>query len=131
MFEINNFKTDAQLEQNGVWVDFIGASKIKIASLDNPHYLQRLLQARKDRTLNLEDDSFISEDARHALAQIYVDTILLDWEGFSENGEALPYSKDKALEVLLSIKPLFAAVTKAANDEALYRQQQNADIEKN
>ena len=37
----------------------------------------------------------------------------------------------KALEILLSVKPLFSAVTKAANDEALYRQQQNADIEKN
>ena len=105
--------------------------KLKIASLDNPQYLQRLLQARKDSTLNLEDDSFISEEARRALAQIYVDTILLDWEGFTENEAPLPYSKEKALDVLLSVKPLFAAVTKAANDERLYREQQNEGIEKN
>ena len=130
MFEINKYKTDSDLELNGVWVDFISGAKIKVASLDNSQYVQRLLQARKDRTLNL-DDEVVSIEARRALAEIYVDTILLDWEGFSENGELLPYGKDKALDALLSVKPLFAAVTKAANDEALYRQQLTADIEKN
>ena len=29
MFEINQFKTDADLELNGVWVDFINGAKIK------------------------------------------------------------------------------------------------------
>jgi len=130
MFEINNYKTDSHLESEGAWVNFIGGARIKVASLDNPQYLQRLLQARKDRTLNL-DDEVVSDTARRALAEIYVDTILLDWENFSENGEPLPYSKDKALDALLSVKSLFAAVTRAANDEALYRQQLHADIEKN
>ena len=129
MFESNNYKTDANLEIKGVWVDFIGGSKIKVASSDNPHHVQRLIQESKDNHLSSGD--ILAADADMLAAKRLADTILLDWQDFFEVGKPLPYTKEKAAQLLISIKPLLGAVNKAARDEALYRQKQAADIEKN
>lgn len=98
--DFNEFKTDTVAEVEGKWFPLKDA-KLKIARTGNPRYREKLRvelnihqEAINKGLLDLELNDKLMVD-------ILVDTILLDWDGFTLDKKALPYSKAKARELLL------------------------------
>ena len=66
--------------------------KFKIAPLNNEAHKRKY--AMIIESLGGLPDSI--EEREHALADSLAGTVLLDWEGFTSNGEAVPFSEDVA-----------------------------------
>lgn len=107
MYDITKDFTDAGLVSEGIWVEFFGGARLKIASTDSPKYkahLSRLAQKNKVRldTTNEETILLVQAITCESLAKY----VLLGWEGIVENGEPVVYSRDKAYEYLMASSKL-------------------------
>lgn len=90
MFE--QFETDANLEQEGVYVDY-GDFRVKIAFAGgaNKKFLSYSEQKTKPFRRAIASGSFSEERAKPLMYDIYAETIVLDWEildGEDDEGEA-------------------------------------------
>ncbi len=94
------YKTDASLEEGGVWVDF-DTYQLKIARLRNnrsKHALDKIQIAYKK---NMPEDIWCGFLAEY---------VLLDWDGIEEDGKTLPHSYENAKRVLLEYPDFKAEV---------------------
>lgn len=97
--DFNEFATDTVAEVEGKWIPLKDA-KLLIARTGNPRYREKL---RVDLNLHREaiDKGLLDLEINDALMiDILADTILLGWEGFTDSGKDVPYSKAKAREYL-------------------------------
>lgn len=96
--DIKNVKTNKTTEIEGVWVDFDGETRFRIASVNSSRYRKALdsaLDSAKKGRRTLSDS-----DREAALSAAYADAILVGWEGLTEGGAVLPYSKEAALTLM-------------------------------
>ena len=122
--KVSRFKTNAAKEQNGVWVDIGEGAKLLVARVNNSHYRSVLLRRSKPVAAQMRTGTLPEDKARAILEQCYADAILLDWEGLEDDdGNALEYSKEQALE-LLRMKDFFEMVENFAMNAELYREEQ-------
>lgn len=133
--DLKHFRTDLDKAKNGVWVnvDPDGDVKIKVARMNNSEYqayLSELLGVSGRRitggTLRrMQDQKTRSEAVRKALAR----HVLLDWKGFTDNGEEVPYSEKKALELLTdpAYQDFYDLVLQSASDEDLFREEEEEE----
>jgi nitric oxide synthase oxygenase domain/subunit len=128
--DISQFKTDIQLEANGVWVDVGKGTKLCVARMYNPRHKDALRAALKPYKRQIQFDAMDDELGDEIVVGIMAQTILLGWEGMTENGEAVPYSYDKAVE-FLKIKDFRDLVIEIASTMESYRAQATEDDEKN
>lgn len=81
-FNFADLMVDDGLSKEGVWVDFYGGSKLKIASTSSPAYKSKLTKLARANKLILDDsnpDNF--EAVQRITAEALATTVLLDWEG--------------------------------------------------
>lgn len=107
MFNLNSLEPDAELANNGVWLDFFDGSKLKIAQADNKAYNGFITQQYKAhrRKIDLENKASdkLSEDITlEAIARF----VLKDWEGITFDGEDTPYSYKVGMEAMTKIPML-------------------------
>lgn len=105
-------------------------SAVLIGSTDNPQYrkaIQRMiLPYRKRGEVN---DEIQESVAARALAEV----ILLGWRNWQVGGVELPYSKDKAIEILSDVKwvRLKAVLLDIAGEDDVFKIKQEEAITKN
>lgn len=118
-FELDNVKTDATAEVEGVWTDVVAGLRVRIARLGNPGYLHYIRQETQRRTAHgvqeLEATDAIDIGIR-AMARF----ILLDWENLQEGGVELEYSVETA-ERILAIRDFRNIIESLASAVALFR----------
>lgn len=131
-FEINDLRTDAKMEKEGVWVEEAGGLKLKIARLENPDY-QRFM-ARKTKPFrnqirrgNLES---VREKMDLIIREAFARFILLDWKNLTDKGKSLKYAYENAYRIL-GIKDFFEIVESYAANAEIFRQETKAESEKN
>ncbi len=125
------FKTDPIAEKEGVWVDIDDSSSILIARVGNPRFksmLERLTLPYKSaiRKGTLSQDVFDK-----ILAKCTAETIVLDWRGFEEDGNSIPYSPEKAYEYLTEYPDFRDFVESCSESMELFRCKEDAETEKN
>lgn len=96
------FKTDKQLEENGVWIAVDTDSAIKVARLGNTK--SKELGSKLQNNLKLANKFNSVHVAEDTLITLISETVLLDWKGIKYEGEELPYSKENAKKVLTEFK---------------------------
>jgi hypothetical protein len=127
-FNLNSLTIDESVSKGGVWVDFLGGSRLKIASSNSHSYKAMVARLYKQHRLQLDDsnpDNFrlVQEITAKAMAQ----SVLLDWEGINwqdENGvlvENIPYSKAIGEKALLAADQLREFVAEQAGKPALFK----------
>lgn len=122
---------DAKKERDGVWCDLGDGLSVKVARLNSPEYLKAVRDRTRGYHQQLKRKTLPAEVQRKITAEVYADAILLDWKGLVLDGKETPYSRDKAVEMLLNF-PVFADdVTELADDLALFREEEAEDSEKN
>ena len=132
-FDLSGFKTDEVKELEGVWVYFDEEETqgLLIARAWNENFnrvfrkLPRGLQHRaKVQTLDAKSDVRI-------WAKLLSETILLGWSNISDGGKILKYSPDVAKTMLMKYKELRSFIWEAANEEALYHEEELEEDLKN
>lgn len=125
----NEFATNTEAEENGVWQEFAPGTKFLIARSTNKHYSRALTKAFEKNRATLSRTS----DAAEAMSEdimigVIARTILLDWEGVVYKGKPLEYSFENARE-LLSHKDFRRWVMSKAEDLDSYKAVQEAEDE--
>lgn len=125
----NEFATNTEAEEKGVWQEFAPGTKFLIARSTNKHYSRALTKAFEKNRATLSRTS----DAAEAMSEdimigVIARTILLDWEGVVYKGKPLEYSFENARE-LLSHKDFRRWVMSKAEDLDSYKAVQEAEDE--
>ena len=128
-FNLQSLTIDESKSKQGVWVDFLGGSRLKIASTQSNSYKAMLAREYKKHRLQLDDsnpDNFrlIQEITAKALATV----ILLDWEGINwpdESGnviENIPYTIARGEKALAVADQLREFVSEQAGKPGLFKE---------
>lgn len=130
MLDFKSFATDSNAEEKGIKVPLGPGTSIIVARMGNRSFVN----ARKTKMRPYEAlDRFgkVPEEVQdQILRELIAETVLLGWEGFTENGEPVPYSRENALRVLSENKEFLAFVVNASMDVENFRPVKS-DTEKN
>lgn len=126
----NEFATNPEAEENGVWQEFAPGTKFLIARSTNKHYSRALTKAFEKNKATLSRTSDASEAmSEDIMIGVIARTILLDWQGVTYKGvKDYSYSFENARE-LLSHKDFRRWVMSKAEDLDSYKAVQEAEDE--
>lgn len=103
--DVSSLKRNSSLSEVGDWVDDIPGLddvRLRVRGLTSPTVVS--YRARRERRAppsdRDRDGTLKPGPAMEALADALVEVVLLDWDGFTSNGEPVPYSKEQASEWL-------------------------------
>lgn len=106
--EIKDLKKNSAAISAGEWVSNIpdmGDLRLKVRGLSSP--VVSTLRARKERSVprneRNRDGSLRQSTARRISSEILAEAVLMDWEGITENGKAVPYNKELATKWLTDL----------------------------
>ena len=120
--DISKFQTNKSMEEEGVWVDVDGnGTKIKVARVNNPRYKKYFQKITKPYKRQIRSGTLSEDLAEKLLVDALANTILLDWQGFTKDGESFPYSVDNARAFLAESPDFRDFVSDAANEMENYR----------
>lgn len=136
--DLSNLKRDSGQIEAGRWVEDIPGMddlRLRVRGLTSPTVTA--LRARKMRKVGKSgrnpDGTLKPEVELHIFGEVLFETVLLDWDGLTDNGKPIPFDKDLAKQWLSSpdYMPFADAVTWAAQvvDRGLAEQQ--GGLEKN
>lgn len=101
--KLSKFKTDLNAAKNGVKVQLDDDSSVTIARAGeaNPEYSKTLRELMKPYQTQARAGSLPDAVFEDIINKCYAECILLGWEGLEDDqGNTIPYSKDKAFEIL-------------------------------
>lgn len=129
--DIDALLRDEERMTRGSWFAYRDGARVRVAAAANPdfqaHFAALMRPHRRSRELGLLDESVEQELLCRAMAR----HVLLDWEGFSRAGAALPYSEETACELLKRSRLFRDEIAALAQDEAAFRAGEEARAEKN
>jgi hypothetical protein len=131
------FKTDAKVEKEGIWLDY-GPNKdlpaneqgehpvimIRIARAGgaNEAYNKRIEALSKKHRRKIQNDAMEISELREMTQHAVADTVVLGWENVTdEDGNAMPFSRDNALKLFKQLPDLFNDIQEQAAKAALFR----------
>lgn len=139
IFEAYEMSSDAV--DNGVWAELIVGRKkigrIRVRSMDpdiNAEYRNSLNVAALAAVAMAKDGNSVEPPDASITNAIIADTVLTDWELWTtdDDGEEvpLPYTREKAIELLETLPKFKTALQQAANNWTNYRKSEVAEAVK-
>lgn len=127
-FNLGELMIDEDVSKSGVWVDYLGGSRIKLASSSSHKYKAAVARLYKQNRLQLDDTNpnnyrLIQEITAEALSSM----VLLDWEGINwpnPDGtvtENIPYTKELGKAALLGADQFREFVNDKASTPSLFK----------
>lgn len=115
-FDLNEITLDEKRASEGQWFDFMGGSKLKIASTDSRRYRAALAKEAKKHRIELDDSNPENFDAvMKVTMKVQAENVLLDWKGVDFQGqESVPYTPELGMLALDASPPLRAFVQEKA-----------------
>lgn len=119
--DISALTRDSNAVQNGSWVSDIpgmGDLRLKVRGLTSEEAI--MARGRKLRALGRhekqKDGSPSVAAATRVQCEMLAEAVILDWDGLTENGEPLPFTRERAVAMLTNpdMMPFADAVTYAA-----------------
>lgn len=134
MILTQKFHLDAAKAKEGVWLDYDGARFLLAHyGVANPRFQYALASNFESLSETAADfEAFSSQQALEIA--LFVDSVLLDWEEVylsEEDKEPIPYSKEKAVEVLTSFPGLRIGLALLASEQSNYAFKKEAELVKN
>lgn len=132
------FATDKNAEKDGVLLDYTTDTKrpcrFRVARMSptNQRYAARLRALTKPYERQIALDTLPPEKTREIQVNVFVDAILLGWEGVTdENGVDLPFSRENARKLFADLPDLFDDLQGQASRAATFRAADLEDAAKN
>lgn len=131
-FDITKLATDRNKESDGVWIDYPGGLRLKIARMGNDNFQRATLKRRKEIQRQAR---FSGEDEISALketsTEIAAEHLLKDWEGMIEDGTPVPYSVENAVRLMTKYPEFLRLVEEAAADFENFKSDEEAAVRGN
>jgi len=128
-FDLSDLMADAGTMEDGVWVDFYGDSRLKIASADSPKYNSYLARLARQNKIRLDDENPKYFDTIQSItATAKAKHILLDWENIKINGKKTPYSWEIGKEALLNSPKLREFVDDYSQDFRNFKKELEEEV---
>lgn len=98
---INQLRMDSDKEQKGVWFDYIGDIKLKIARTGNPNYRAAMTELNAGDLDVLQIGDTQSKQLDLVQMKIASKALLVGWQNLTgDDNVEIPYSEEKAFELL-------------------------------
>lgn len=131
------YKTNADAEQHGVWVDvfysdtFKAPVSFKLARMSpaNKAYSTALERAWRPHAEAQRAGTLSTEISNNVFREVFADTIVKDWRNVSkadltgndeDEGEQLPFTPENARKLLAELPELMTTLTNKASELAAY-----------
>jgi hypothetical protein len=120
--DISKFKTLPSLEDEGVWLEVGEGFKVKVCRLGCKRHaeLYRRLTSPPGIRAAIESNTYPPEEHARMQVQLIAETILVGWEGLTENGVEVPYSVENAKR-MLEVKDFRFLIHQLADQQANFR----------
>lgn len=128
------FKTDEQVEKQGLTLNFADGISIVIARAggSNDRYFKRMEVLTKPYRRQIEAGTADRKVLQAVIIEVFAETVLLGWENVTdEEGKPLEFNKLNAIKVLTDLPDLFAEIQEQAGKSALFRLSLNEQDAKN
>jgi hypothetical protein len=121
--DLFKFRSNLDLESEGVWIELGEGARIKVARMNNPRHSAALRRVTKPYRRQIEAGTLNEDISYRLIGEAMAEGILLDWEGLDEQGEPLKYSPKAARDLLVNpqLRDFRAQVESAANDAEQFR----------
>jgi hypothetical protein len=129
--ELSERIVDANLEENGVWMDYYDGSKIKLASIRSRRFREAKERIEKPYERLIKRDILPKDRKEELEARMISEGLLLDWSGFENHGQELPFSREVAYKLVKEQSWFRIDVLTMAADEAAYRKEDVEEVAKN
>lgn len=120
---INSFQTDKDLENGGVWVPIEDGAELKVARTGNRAYRKLFTRLTRPYQRQIDSNRMPEELSESIIVEVMANTVLLGWKGMEEDGVAVEYSVEKAMEWLKAYPEFRRLVSSLADDVELFRSQ--------
>lgn len=130
-FDLKAYATDKTREIEGSWEEIAEGTRLLVARVNNPEYLKRYRRIPRAIRQQIQNGLMGDEQTDAVICRMLADTILLDWEGLSDEGRTLSYSKEKAYEMLRKYPDFRELVWGMANDMSRFKAEDAKETEKN
>lgn len=125
----NQFKTDGNLEKEGIVLDYGPNSsgkpmQIRIARAGGTNIAFSKSFERHTKPYRRMFQTGVIDDAlsQQVMRQVYVDSVILGWENIEdENGKELAFTSDNVNKVLTDLPDLFVDIVEQSKNAALFR----------
>ncbi len=97
---LENFRTDQKLEEDGKWEDFGDGCKLLIARAGNKKWKDCWKKISKPYRKQIKRETISETKADELIIEAMAMAILLDWENLRDGKELIEYSKENAIKVL-------------------------------
>lgn len=124
------FKTDSACESEGVWLDYGEGTRIRIARAggSNKRFLKSAEKFRRRFKRQLDLDLLSNDVASREAVKIYADSVVLDWEGVTdEDDNELDCTRENVTKVLTDLPDLFIDLQQMALNASLFREEIDAE----
>lgn len=123
---IATFTTDEKLEAEGKWFPLSKTAKVLVARSGNDKYMSVLRQKMKEAQIDLSAGEEAEKLAEDVLIDVMAETLLLGWEGITQDGKPVPYSREQA-RTYLRIKDFRKKVSGFSDNFEAFRAKAEAE----
>lgn len=135
----SQFATNKEAEAEGAWTEYgpnedgtIPRFKLSRMSKSNKRYQKELERATKPHRRSMELETMDNDLAEKLMMEVFVDTILLDWENIDDKeGNRLSFSRENALKLFKDLPELYDDLQDKARKASLFREASLEDEAKN
>jgi hypothetical protein len=130
--ELGKLKTDAE-KTRGTWVKMDATCQLKLTYTNTTEFKKaradRLKPYRNVIMKTKDFDSIPPGEQESITVGLLVDFVVLDWKGLTLKGANVPYSKEKAREILKEFPEFREMVEEAASDISNFREEETKEEE--
>ena len=127
-FKISKLRTNDKKELEGIWVDYSAGMRVKVARMSNRNYVDFMRKISKPHRRRQRREELPTETYESLIRQAVAKCILLGWENMEDDeGVNIPYSHDKALEILKLYPDFCNDIVDMSSDAEHFREQDELD----
>lgn len=125
-FDLNQYRTSEDLENNGVWKDLGNGARIKIARLGNAEFNKMFSELVAPYA---ETGAKVPPEVQKDISvKCLARTVLLGWEGVYDGDDPVDYSYDNAVRVLTELKDFRELVIRLAGDMDAFKEKKDKEL---
>lgn len=126
------FGSNKVKETEGAWVPIGGGIEVKVkrAGQANKEFAAEQMKMLKPFSKQIAMNTMDMDVLRQINAKLFAKHVIVDWRGISENGEKVPFSKEKFIEYATEMPDFFSDIFTAATELQNFQDAEDADLEK-
>jgi len=98
--DLSKYRTSKELTEEGVTIDLGDGLKVRLARIGNKKYNEALRRLTKPYQNAIRNKTISDEVMERIVLEAFVGNVLISWSGLTLDGADVPYSREKAIEIL-------------------------------